>query len=82
MNVVVSAIVDPWVTTLSFVVALAMRIQGQNPQNLFTFQARIRTNVKRINRLSREGRAKCASFAHTAPNKKTDLEKIQVRCFN
>lgn len=29
MNVVVSAIVDPWVTTLSFVVALAMRIQGK-----------------------------------------------------
>ncbi len=28
MNVVVSAIVDPWITTLSFVVALAMRIQG------------------------------------------------------
>ena len=28
MNVVVSAIVDPWVTTLFFVVALAMRIQG------------------------------------------------------
>ena len=28
MNVVVSAIVDPWVTTFSFVVALAMRIQG------------------------------------------------------
>ena len=28
MDVVVSAIVDPWVTTLSFVVALAMRIQG------------------------------------------------------
>ena len=27
MIVVVSAIVDPWVTTLSFVVALAMRIQ-------------------------------------------------------
>ena len=27
MNVVVSAIVDPWVTTLSFVVALAIRIQ-------------------------------------------------------
>ena len=27
MNVVVSAIVDPWVTTLSFGVALAMRIQ-------------------------------------------------------
>ena len=30
MNVVVSAIVDPWVTTLSFVVALAMRIQARN----------------------------------------------------
>ena len=30
MNVVVSAIVDPWVTTLSFVVALAMKIQDQN----------------------------------------------------
>ena len=30
MNVVVSAIVDPWVTTLSFVVALAMRIQAEN----------------------------------------------------
>ena len=30
MNVVVSAIVDPWVTTFSFVVALAMRIQDQN----------------------------------------------------
>ena len=27
MIVVVSAIVDPWVTTFSFVVALAMRIQ-------------------------------------------------------
>ena len=31
MIVVVSAIVDPWVTTLSFVVALAMRIQGLKP---------------------------------------------------
>ena len=31
MNVVVSAIVDPWVTTLSFVVALAMRIQDFKP---------------------------------------------------
>ena len=30
MIVVVSAIVDPWVTTLSFVVALAMRIQAEN----------------------------------------------------
>jgi len=35
MNVVVSAIVDPWVTTLSFVVALTMRIQGKKlPLNL------------------------------------------------
>ena len=30
MNVVVSAIVDPWVTTFFFVVALAMKIQDQN----------------------------------------------------
>ena len=29
MNVVVSVIVDPWVTTFSFVVALAMKIQEQ-----------------------------------------------------
>ena len=36
MIVVVSAIVDPWVTTLSFVVALAMRIQAINlPEVLF-----------------------------------------------
>ena len=28
MNVAVSAIVDPWVTTFSFVVALAMKIQA------------------------------------------------------
>ena len=40
MNVVVSAIVDPWVTTLSFVVALAMRIQGQILQILCRNQAR------------------------------------------
>ena len=40
MNVVVSAIVDPWVTTFSFVVALAMRIQGQKVQILCRNQAR------------------------------------------
>ena len=39
MNVVVSAIVDPWVTTFSFVVALAMRIQGQKLQILCRNQA-------------------------------------------
>ncbi|EWC91907.1 hypothetical protein HMPREF1492_1150 [Atopobium sp. BS2] len=39
MIVVVSAIVDPWVTTLSFVVALAMRIQVSKTQILCTFQA-------------------------------------------
>ena len=38
MNVVVSAIVDPWVTTLSFVVALAMRIQGpKKVKNAFSW---------------------------------------------
>ena len=39
MIVVVSAIVDPWVTTFSFVVALAMRIQGQKLQILCRNQA-------------------------------------------
>ena len=34
MNVVVSAIVDPWVTTFSFVVALAMRIQGEKNRQI------------------------------------------------
>lgn len=45
-------------------------------------QALIRARLKRITRISREERTGRASFAHTAPNKKTDLEKIQVRCFN
>ena len=37
MIVVVSAIVDPWVTTLSFVVALAMRIQVSKSKNILSF---------------------------------------------
>ena len=37
MNVVVSAIVDPWVTTLSFVVALAMRIQVRKAHQMTIF---------------------------------------------
>ena len=44
MNVVVSAIVDPWVTTLSFVVALAMKIQAAKSGKStvsFTFLGRI-----------------------------------------
>ena len=75
MIVVVSAIVDPWVTTFSFVVALAMRIQGQNPPNLFTFQARITQRFKRVlytyrtPGFSREERAGCTSFAHAGPTK-------------
>ena len=36
MNVVVIAIVDPWVTTLSFVVALAMRIQVSKATKIAT----------------------------------------------
>ena len=40
MNVVVSAIVDPWVTTLSFVVALAMRIQGNNQVRKVSFPSK------------------------------------------
>ena len=39
MNVVVSAIVDPWVTTLSFVVALAMKIQAAKPTKAALFCA-------------------------------------------
>ena len=55
MNVVVSAIVDPWVTTFSFVVALAMRIQGQNLQILCRNQARTRLAFAALLvRLSRE----------------------------
>ena len=46
MNVVVSAIVDPWVTTLSFVVALAMRIQGQILQILLRNQARSKSGAE------------------------------------
>ena len=46
MNVVVSAIVDPWVTTFSFVVALAMRIQGQILQILLRNQARSKSGAE------------------------------------
>ena len=49
MIVVVSAIVDPWVTTLSFVVALAMRIQDQN--NLVDFKAGKGMTVKTKTRI-------------------------------
>ena len=49
MNVVVSAIVDPWVTTLSFVVALAMRIQGQILQILLRNQARSKSGAEQTN---------------------------------
>ena len=59
MIVVVSAIVDPWVTTLSFVVALAMRIQGQKLQILCRNQAHkqpyaARLTVRRENPLLAE----------------------------
>ena len=40
MNVVVSVIVDPWVTTFSFVVALAMRIQEQMSRPVDIFRER------------------------------------------
>ena len=53
MNVVVSAIVNPWVTTFSFVVALAMRIQGQNLQILCRNQARVGRIPGRIERTPR-----------------------------
>lgn len=55
---------------------------GEKIRQIVQTWREIQAHIKHINRLSREGRAKCTSFAHTAPNKKTDLEKIQVRCFN
>ena len=76
MIVVVSAIVDPWVTTLSFVVALAMRIQGQNLQILCRNQARTRhtssahsVHRKRAARahFSRETRCTSEPSCHEAP---------------
>ena len=47
MIVVVSAIVDPWVTTLSFVVALAMRIQAKNLCLKYRFFALFRRALRR-----------------------------------
>ena len=41
-----------------------------------------RENQALIKCISREERTRRMSFAHASPNKKTDLEKIQVRCFN
>ena len=51
MNVVVSAIVDPWVTTLSFVVALAMRIQAQKFAQFEAFPKLIVTRMTSRNLL-------------------------------
>lgn len=41
-----------------------------------------RENQALIKCISREERTRRMSFAHASPNKKTDLEKIQVRRFN
>ena len=59
MNVVVSAIVDPWVTTFSFVVALTMRIQAgkkkdANARSIYALLALYRGsgllfNLKKLN---------------------------------
>lgn len=43
---------------------------GEKIRQIVQTWREIQAHIKRINRLSREGRAKCASFAHTAPNKK------------
>ena len=66
MNVVVSAIVDPWVTTLSFVVALAMKIQGQNPQILCRNQAR-GGRAPNAPRVWRETPSTPSAFAQESP---------------
>ena len=49
MNVVVSAIVDPWVTTFSFVVALAMRIQAPKVvKNAFSWNIQKRMHSMQV----------------------------------
>ena len=45
------AIVDPWVTTLSFVVALAMRIQGEK-----NMQENEKVNKRGISLLAKQAR--------------------------
>lgn len=52
---------------------------GEKIRQIVQTWREIQAHIKYI---SREEHTKRMSFAHTAPNKKTDLEKIQVRCFN
>ncbi len=48
---------------------------GEKIRQIVQTWREIQAHIKHINRLSREGRAKCASFAHTAPNKKRTWRK-------
>ena len=43
---------------------------GEKIRQIVQTWREIQARIKHINRLSREGRARCTSFAHTAPNKK------------
>lgn len=55
---------------------------GEKIRQIVQTWREIQAHIKHITRISREERTRRMSFAHASPNKKTDLEKIQVRCFN
>ncbi len=55
---------------------------GEKIRQIVQTWREIQAHIKHITRPSREERAGRMSFAHASPNKKTDLEKIQVRRFN
>lgn len=48
---------------------------GEKIRQIVQTWREIQAHIKRINRLSREERASCTSFAHTAPNKKRTWRK-------
>lgn len=48
---------------------------GEKIRQIVQTWREIQARIKHINRLSREGRARCSSFAHTAPNKKRTWKK-------
>ena len=55
---------------------------GEKIRQIVQTWREIQAHIKHITRISREERTRRMSFAHASPNKKTDLEKIQVRRFN
>ena len=64
---------------------------GEQIRQIVQTWREIQAHIKHINRLSREGRARCTSFARTVPNKKrtwrksrsvalTSCERASLRC--